>query len=65
MEYIGKTTAQVALRFLVQQGIAAIPKPTHIDRMKENPASPGFDLTPDETRRLESPEIGKNLFGWR
>ena len=60
----GATTAQVALRFLSQQGIVAIPKSTHIDRMKENLTSLDFDLTPEDMRRLESLEIGKSLFGW-
>lgn len=32
----GRTVAQVALRYLIQRGIIAIPKTTHIDRMKEN-----------------------------
>ena len=32
----GKTASQVGLRFLVQQGIPAIPKTTNIERMKEN-----------------------------
>ena len=32
----GKTASQVGLRFLVQQGIPAIPKTTDVKRMKEN-----------------------------
>lgn len=32
----GKTASQVGLRFLVQQGIPAIPKTTNAERMKEN-----------------------------
>lgn len=32
----GKTPAQVALRFLTQQGIIAIPKTVHPARMREN-----------------------------
>lgn len=32
----GKSPAQVALRWLIQRGIAAIPKSTHIERMKAN-----------------------------
>lgn len=35
-EKYGKTASQVGLRFLVQQGIPAIPKSTRIERMKEN-----------------------------
>lgn len=32
----GKTVTQVALRYLLQRGIIAIPKTTHRDRMEEN-----------------------------
>ena len=60
----GKTAAQVALRFLSQQGIIVIPKSTHIDRMKENFESQNFDLEADEMREIEQLEIGKSLFGW-
>lgn len=35
-EKYGKTASQIGLRFLVQQGIPAIPKSTRIERMKEN-----------------------------
>ena len=60
----GKTAAQVALRFLSQQGIVVIPKSTHIERMKENFESLDFDLEADETREIELLEIGRRLFGW-
>ena len=60
----GKSVAQVALRFLTQQGIIVIPKSTHIERMKENFASLEFDLTVDEIQEIERLEIGKSLFGW-
>jgi diketogulonate reductase-like aldo/keto reductase len=36
----GKTAAQVALRWLTQRGIVAIPKSTHKERMAQN-----FDFT--------------------
>jgi len=42
----GKTSTQVGLRFLVQQGIPAIPKTTREERMKENIDI--FDFTLDE-----------------
>lgn len=32
----GKSSAQVALRFLIQSGVAVIPKSTHIERMEQN-----------------------------
>lgn len=44
----GKSASQVALRFLTQQGIVAIPKSTHIDRMAANLDSFGFNLTDEE-----------------
>ena len=63
-ENYGKTVAQIALRFLLQQGIVVIPKSTHIERMKENFATLDFDLGADEMREIEQLEIGKSLFGW-
>ena len=59
-----KTVAQIALRYLTQQGIIVIPKSTHIERMKENFESLKFDLTADEMREIDGLEIGKSLFGW-
>lgn len=44
----GKTTAQVALRYLIQRGIVAIPKSTHIERMRENFDIFDFELSADE-----------------
>lgn len=60
----GKTTAQVALRFLPQQGIVVIPKSTHIEHMEENFKALDFDLDATEMREIERLEIGKSLFGW-
>ena len=60
----GKTVAQVALRFLLQQGIIVIPKSTHIERMRENFETLDFDLEADEMREIEQLEIGRSLFGW-
>ena len=60
----GKTVAQIALRFLLQQGIVVIPKSTHIERLKENFETLDFDLEADEMRAIEQLEIGKSLFHW-
>ena len=60
----GKTVAQVALRFLLQQGIIVIPKSTHIERMQENFAVLDLDLDAEEMRELERLEVGKSLFNW-
>ena len=60
----GKSVVQITLRFLLQQGIVAIPKSTHIERMKEYFAALNFDLEATEMREIEQLEIGKSLFGW-
>lgn len=48
----GKTAAQVALRWLTQRGIVAIPKSTHKNRMAENFNIFDFTLTPDDMARI-------------
>jgi 2,5-diketo-D-gluconate reductase B len=50
----GKTPAQVCLRWLVQQNIAAIPRTGRVERLSENLAIFDFDLSP-----AEMAEIGK------
>ena len=60
----GKSVAQVALRFLLQQGIVVIPKSTHMERMEENLAVFDFDLEVGEMREIEQLETGRSLFGW-
>lgn len=48
----GKTAAQVALRWLTQCGIVAIPKSTHIERMRQNLDIFDFSLTSDEMQQI-------------
>lgn len=48
----GKTAAQVALRWLTQRGIVAIPKSTHVERMRQNLNIFDFTLTADEMARI-------------
>ena len=48
----GKTAAQVALRWLVQRGIVAIPKSTHPDRMAQNLDLFDFALTDAEMEQI-------------
>lgn len=59
-----KTAAQIALRFLTQQKIIAIPKSSHIERMKENFESLNFILSDEEIKKIELLETGKSLFNW-
>ena len=48
----GKTAAQVALRWLTQRGIVAIPKSTHKERMEQNLNIFDFKLTADEMDQI-------------
>ena len=48
----GKTAAQVALRWLTQRGIVAIPKSTHVERMRQNLDIFDFTLTDEEIKRI-------------
>jgi len=48
----GKTAAQVALRWLTQRGIVAIPKSTHKERMAQNFDIFDFTLTADEMSQI-------------
>jgi len=48
----GKSTAQVALRWLTQRGIVAIPKSSHKERMAQNLNVFDFTLTADEMAQI-------------
>lgn len=50
----GKSAAQVALRWLTQRGIVAIPKSTHVERMRQNLDIFDFTLTDDEMQQIAS-----------
>ena len=60
----GKTAAQVALRFLIQQDIIVIPKSVHKERMIQNMDVFDFSLTDDEMAAVRSLDTGHNLEGW-
>lgn len=49
-----KTSAQVSLRWLVQQGIVAIPRTSKIERLSENSAIYDFALTDAEMAEISS-----------
>jgi len=63
-EQYGKTAAQVALKFLVQNGIIIIPKTTHVERMKENVDLFDFTLTEDDLKEIRKLDTGRNVTGW-
>lgn len=48
----GKKAAQVALRWLTQRGIVAIPKSVHVERMQQNFDIFDFTLTADEMAQV-------------
>ena len=50
----GKTAAQVALRWLTQRGIVAIPKSTHRERMAQNLDIFDFTLTRQEMAQIST-----------
>ena len=59
----GKTPAQTALRFLVQQGIAVIPKSVHPERIRENIDIFDFELTEEEMAALRSLDQAAPMIG--
>lgn len=60
----GKTAAQVALRFLVQNDIIIIPKTSHHVRMRENIALFDFELSENEMDEIRTLDTGHNVTGW-
>jgi len=63
-EKYGKTSAQVALKFLIQNGIIIIPKTTHKERMVENINLFDFTLSDDDLREIHLLDTGRNVTGW-
>lgn len=53
----GKSAAQVGLRFLVQQGIIAIPKSTRVERMRQNIDVFDFALNGEDMEALKQLNI--------
>jgi 2,5-diketo-D-gluconate reductase B len=50
----GKTASQVALRWLIQQSIVAIPRSSKVERLSENLALFDFELTPAEMDEISA-----------
>ena len=59
----GKTSAQVALRFLMQSGVVVIPKSVHKGHIKENFDIFDFELTADEMAQLVKMDTAVPMIG--
>lgn len=55
----GKTNAQVALKFLLNEGIVTIPKSTHKERMASNLAIDDFKLSEEDMETIRKMDTGK------
>ena len=58
----GKSVAQIALRFLTQEGVVVIPKSTHKNRIEENFNIFDFELSEDDLNKIRALDTGKSLF---
>jgi diketogulonate reductase-like aldo/keto reductase len=47
-----KTAAQICLRWLVQQGVAAIPRTSKLERLSENIDIFDFELSDEDMRQI-------------
>jgi 2,5-diketo-D-gluconate reductase A len=53
-ERVGRTPAQVLLRWCVQRGLVVIPKSTHRDRIEENAQIFDFTLSDEDVAALDA-----------
>jgi 2,5-diketo-D-gluconate reductase A len=58
-ERVGRTPAQVALRWHLQRGDIVFPKSTHAERMRENFAIFDFELTDDDLAAISGLDRGE------
>ena len=57
-----KTSAQVALRFLIQSNVVVIPKSVHKERMEQNFNVFDFELNDEEMKVIQGLDKGESLF---
>lgn len=58
----GKSSAQVALRYLLQNDVVVIPKTVHKDRMKQNFNVFDFELSQDDMDKISKLDEKESLF---
>ncbi|XP_064101165.1 aldo-keto reductase family 1 member A1-like [Macrobrachium nipponense] len=59
-ERLGKTPAQILIRFLIQLGIVVIPKSTKPERIRQNFQVFDFKLSPEDMSALDSLDKGES-----
>ena len=59
-----KSTAQIALKFLLDKGMSVIPKASSLKRLQENLTLFDFSLTQKERDSITQLDTNKSLFGW-
>ena len=59
----GKTPAQIALRYLIDNDVAVIPKSAHAERIHENANLFDFEFTPDELTALRALDRHEPMIG--
>lgn len=55
---LGKSPAQILLKWITKRGIAAIPKSTNANRLRENISLFDFDLTNDDMETIKKLDKG-------
>jgi diketogulonate reductase-like aldo/keto reductase len=60
----GKSSAQISLRWLVQQGVVVIPRTSRAERLKENIALFDFELTAAEMKEIAGLARGGRIVNW-
>ena len=58
----GKTSAQVALRYLIQNNVVVIPKTVHKDRMEQNFNVFDFELSNEDMNKISNLDEKQSLF---
>ena len=61
---LGRSVSQICLRWLLQNGIAAIPKSSSPARMQENISAVDFELEDADMRRIEEITTRKRVIQW-
>lgn len=59
---LGRTPAQILLRWLIQRGLSAVPKSTNPQRLRENLDVFGFKLSDEDCHELANLDCAFRVF---